>query len=257
MEGWCIWSPFVFMALGFQTPFNKMIKTDLQKDFEYQSHKAAVARLEKQLREAKDKQYYSSSLQARATIDTYVIPTADAITSWFTEAKEGRARTTATVCVADDMLGWMEFVKPEVIAAITLKSVFDLHGVYDRMTVAKAANFVGTRIEDEARFRYYELVSPADVVERMKRRASEAGSSPSYRRISTKSITEKILVNDHEFDPSNTVLSKVLYNVHTADAAMFQAVVGSNDSPDYSAVATEANVECVKLNPLAEPNVVT
>ena len=28
---------------------------------------------------------------------------------------------------------------PEVIAAITLKSVFDLHGVYDKMTVAKAA----------------------------------------------------------------------------------------------------------------------
>ncbi|WP_115014955.1 DNA-directed RNA polymerase [Synechococcus sp. UW140] len=176
-----------------------MIKTNLQKDFEYQSHKAAVARLEKQLREAKDKQYFSSSLQARTTIDSYVIPTSNAITDWFSEALQGRAKTTATVCVAQDMLGWMEFVKPEVIAAITLKSVFDLHGVYEKMTVAKAANFVGTRIEDEARFRYYELVSPEDVVQRMRRRANEAGSSPSYRRISTKLITEKILVKDHEF----------------------------------------------------------
>ena len=63
-----------------------MIKTNLQKDFEYQSHKAAVARLEKQLREAKGKQYFSSSLQARTTIDSFVIPTANTITSWFTEA---------------------------------------------------------------------------------------------------------------------------------------------------------------------------
>ena len=67
----------------------------------------------------------------------------------------------------------------------------------------------------------------------------------------------KPMSNNKTYDPSNTVLSKVLYNVHTADAAMFQAVVGSNDSPDYSAVASEANVECVKLSPLAESNVVT
>ncbi|MDC0261206.1 hypothetical protein OAK65_03710 [Synechococcus sp. AH-551-N17] len=175
------------------------MKTKLQIDFEYQSHKAAVARLEKQLREAKDKYYFSSSLQARTTIDSFVLPTADAITDWFESALKGRAKTTATVCVAQDMIDWMEFVKPEVIAAITLKSVFDLHGVYDKMTVAKAANFVGTRIEDEARFRFYEIISPEEVVQRMRRRASEAGSSPSYRRISTKINTERSLVNQHDF----------------------------------------------------------
>ncbi len=175
------------------------MKTKLQQDFESQSHKAAVSRLENQLRDAKNKQYFSSSLQARTTIDSFIIPTADAITEWFTSALKGRAKTTATVCVAADMLGWMECVKPEAIAAITLKSVFDLHGVYDKMTVAKAANFVGTRIEDEARFRYYEIISPEDVVRRMKQRASEAGSSPSYRRISTKMITEKLLETEHGF----------------------------------------------------------
>ena len=67
---------------------------------------------------------------------------------------KARAKTTATVCVAADMLGLMECVRPEAIAAITLKSVFDLHGVYEKLTVAKAVNFVGTRIEGEAHFRY-------------------------------------------------------------------------------------------------------
>ena len=139
--------------MGNKPLFNKLIKTKLQQDFELQSHKAAGARLEKQLREAKDKQYFSSSLQARTTIDSFILSTAEAITQWFTSVLKARAKTTATDCVAADMLGLMECVRPEAIAANTLKSVFDLHGVYDKVTVAKAANFVGTRIEDEAQQR--------------------------------------------------------------------------------------------------------
>ena len=64
-------------------------------------------------------------------------------------------------------------------------------------------------------------------------------------------------MSNKSFDPSNTVLSKVLYNVHEDGAAMFQCVVASNDSPDFSAVATEANAEVLKLSPLAQSNTVT
>ena len=80
--------------LGKQTPLRKLVKTKLQKDFELKSHKAAVARLEKQLRDAMDKQYFSSSLQPRTSIDGFILPTADAITEWFTSALKGRATTT-------------------------------------------------------------------------------------------------------------------------------------------------------------------
>ena len=51
------------------------MKTKLQIDFEYQSLKAAVPRLEKQLRGVKDKYYFSSSPQSRTTIDSFVLPT--------------------------------------------------------------------------------------------------------------------------------------------------------------------------------------
>tara|TARA_R110002012_G_C11611912_1_gene608237 strand:+ start:125 stop:322 length:198 start_codon:yes stop_codon:yes gene_type:complete len=63
--------------------------------------------------------------------------------------------------------------------------------------------------------------------------------------------------NNKTYDPSNTVLSKVLYQVHEDGAAMFQPVIAGHDSADYSAVASEANVECVKLSPLAESNTVS
>ena len=50
-----------------------------------------------------------------------------------------------------------------------------------------------TRLEDEARFRFYEITAPEEVVKAAWKRVTEAGSSPRYRRLSTKLITEKML----------------------------------------------------------------
>tara|TARA_R110002012_G_scaffold286104_1_gene477482 strand:+ start:43 stop:237 length:195 start_codon:yes stop_codon:yes gene_type:complete len=59
------------------------------------------------------------------------------------------------------------------------------------------------------------------------------------------------------YDPSDSSVSKVLYNVHEDGAAMVQCVVGSSDSPNYSQTAAEANAELLKLNPKAQSNTVT
>ena len=168
-----------------------------QIDFEMKSHKDAIEKLKRQVQRAKEKAYFSSTMQARATIKEYAIPTADLILNYYTEVSKGRAVTTASAAVAEEMLEWFKYVDPEVIAAILLKSVFDMHGIFDRMTTAKAASFIGSRIEDEARFRYYELKAPDDVVDAMRRRVTAAGSSPKYRRLSTKIITEKLLTEKH------------------------------------------------------------
>ena len=164
-----------------------------QKDFEKKAHQDAITKLKKQVQRAKEKAYFSSTMQARATIKEYAIPTADLILKYYKEVSKGRAVTTASAAVADEMLEWFKYVDPEAIAAILLKSVFDMHGIFDKMTTPKAAAFIGSRIEDEARFRYYELTAPDDVVDAMRKRVNAAGSSPRYRRLSTKIITEKML----------------------------------------------------------------
>ena len=168
-----------------------------QKDFEIKAHQDAINKLKKQVQRAKEKAYFSSTLQARATIKDFAIPTANLLVNYYEEVSKGRAATTASAAVAEEMIDWFQYVDPEAIAAILLKSVFDMHGIFDRMTTSKAASFIGSRIEDEARFRYYELTAPDDVVDAMRRRVAAAGSSPKYRRLSTKIITEKMLTEKH------------------------------------------------------------
>ena len=169
-----------------------------QKDFEKQSHIDAVNKLKKQVRQAKEKSYYSSTMAARTTIKQYALPTAEYLVDYYTKVSRGRATTTASAVVAAELLEWFTFVDPEALSAILLKCVFDMYGVFDKMTTSKAASYIGSRFEDEVRFRYNELTAPEDVVAAMRKRVSMTGSNPHYRRLSTKMITEKLLVEKHK-----------------------------------------------------------
>lgn len=171
----------------------------IQRDFEIKSHKKAIEKLERQVREAKDKAYFSSTIQARASIKQLLLPTADILTDYYTELAKGRASARASVVICEEMLRLFDVVSPETISAILLKSVLDLHGIYQKLTPAKAAKLIGGRIEDEARFSYYETTSPPDVVEAMKKRVRATGSAPKYRRTSTKLITEKKLTRQYNY----------------------------------------------------------
>ena len=64
-------------------------------------------------------------------------------------------------------------------------------------------------------------------------------------------------MSNFTYNPSDSSVSKVIYNVAQDGAAMFQCVVGSTDSVDYSQAAAEANLEVLKLSPLAQSNTVT
>ena len=97
--------------------------------------------------------------------------------------------------VSEEMLRLFIDVSPETVSAILLKSILDLHGIHHKLTLA-SSGLVGQRIEDEARFHYYAATSPEDVVRAMNKRVSETGSSPKFRRVSTKMITEKKLIRN-------------------------------------------------------------
>ena len=161
------------------------------------SHQIAVAKLERQVRDAKDKSYFSSTAQARATIKELLLPSATILTEYYEAIASGRASARASVRVSEEMVRLFEDVSAETISAILLKSVLDLHGVYQKLTLAKASKLIGGRVEDEARFHYYSIISPPDVVSAMNKRVNATGSSPKYRRTSTKIITEKKLTIQH------------------------------------------------------------
>ena len=175
------------------------LMSKIQLDFELKSHHDANEKLKRQVREAKEKAYFSSTIQARMTTNQLLLPTADILTDYFTQASQGRAVASCSVRVSEEMLRLFIDVAPEKVAAILLKSVLDLHGVFNKKTLPAAARFIGTRIEDEARFTYYSTISPPDVVRAMNERVKASGSSPHYRRLSTKLITEHKLVQQHNF----------------------------------------------------------
>ena len=164
-----------------------------QQRFEIESHNRAIKRMEQEVLRAKQKAYFSSTSQARLTIAESAVPLAEDLRKFLSLHSEGRASTTAAAIGCPEINEWTHIVDPSIISVIVLKSVFDLHGVYDKLTPSKAANFIGTRLEDEARFRFYEITAPEEVVKAAWKRVTEAGSSPRYRRLSTKLITEKML----------------------------------------------------------------
>ena len=164
-----------------------------QQKFEIDSHNRAVKKLERDLVEAKQKAYFSSTLQARQSITQWALPLADELIDYLKTHADGRASTRASAVASPEIIQWLDIVSPQIISVIVLKSVFDSHGVFEKLTISKLANLIGTRLEDEARFRFYEITAPEEVVKAAWKRVTEAGSSPRYRRVSTKLITEKML----------------------------------------------------------------
>ena len=164
-----------------------------QEAFEIESHYRAINKLEKEVQRAKDLSYYSSTEQARATIKTWALPMTEDLVAYVDKFSNGRASTKASAVGCPEIAEWFQIVEPNILMVIVLKTIFDAHGVHQKLTLSKLAQMIGTRFEDEARFRFYEITAPKEVVEMARKRVQETGSSPRYRRLSTKLITEKML----------------------------------------------------------------
>ena len=149
--------------------------------------------MEREVQNAKNKAYFSSTEQARASISTWALPLAEQLQEWIDKHNKARASTKVSVVACPEIQEWFKVVDPNVVSVILLKSVFDAHGVHDKLTLPKLAQMIGTRLEDEARFRFYEITAPPEVVKAAWDRVQKAGSTPRYRRLSTKLITEKML----------------------------------------------------------------
>ncbi|MDB4346326.1 hypothetical protein OAA48_00595, partial [bacterium] len=158
------------------------MKPKTQKEHELDSHKQAMKDLDNQVNDAKSKAYFSSTLQARETMKQLGPDMTRGLVDWLKEVQKGKAVTLCAAAYAPELLNLMGFAKPEVITIILLKSVLDTHGQFESPTVSKVAGFIGGRIEDEVRFRFYEKTAPDEVVKAARQRVSRIGSTPRYRR---------------------------------------------------------------------------
>ena len=174
-----------------------MTMTQRQIDFEKQAHVDAINQLERDLTKAKQKSYFSSTLQARETIKHLLIPMSDDLLIFVENIAKGRSTTTADAAFAPELMEYLRFINAEHITVVLLKSILDLYGAFDKPTMSRVSNFIGSRLEDELRFRFYELTAPKEVVDAAWKRVREKGSTPKYRRLATKLITEKIIDGEY------------------------------------------------------------
>ena len=175
--------------------------SNTQKNFERESHRLAINKMVYDDQKAKNKSYYSSTPQAQQTIKCWALPLAEQLVEFVNKHKDGRASVKASPVACPEIFEWLKIVEPNILSVILLKTILDAHGVHQKLTLPRLAQMIGTRFEDEARFRFYEITAPEDVVAAAWKRVSAAGSSPRYRRLSTKIITEKML-DEKGFDES-------------------------------------------------------
>jgi DNA-directed RNA polymerase len=91
-----------------------------------------------------------------------------------------------------ELVSLLNDIEPEVVSLIFLKSLFDACGAYERLPIQRVSSFIGSRLEDEHRFRYYEGLGCVHLTSRAVKHANRAGSSPHYRSKSTRLVSEKI-----------------------------------------------------------------
>ena len=120
--------------------------TQRQIDFEKQAHNDAVNQLEQELVKAKQKAYFSSTLQARETIKHLLLPMASDLLVFIEDIAKGKATTTADAVFAPELMEFLKFINPEHVTVVLLKSILDLYWAFEMPTMSRVSNFIGGRL---------------------------------------------------------------------------------------------------------------
>ena len=115
---------------------------------------------------------------------------ADELRNWIENIFKGRATTKDFVEALPIMLELIQFVEPEKIAVITLKSILDsVHRCESSTPKApEVVRIISTRIEDEVMATYYISNAPQEVVKVQKYKVDTKLSNPSFKRKGAKII---------------------------------------------------------------------
>jgi len=163
-----------------------------QINHELTAHQAGIDKLRKQLFEARQKTYYSSTIEARSSIVQLVEPFAIQLRERVLYFKAGHAGRTAFVIYHQDMSDVLEVIEAEVVSLIALKSLMDCLGSLDAYKVQDIAYFIGSRIEDQLRVEHYLNTGSDNLKSAVLRRLAVPDSTPRYKQKASRLIAENI-----------------------------------------------------------------
>ncbi len=171
--------------------------SEKQLQHERESSRQATNKIRKEIHEAKEKGYFSSTQFGRFFLGKFVPEFAIKLKETTSKTAWGKQRTTNIVVAYPLMQEALSLLDPDgyVLAVIGLKSILDSFGVAERNLPKKsvAAALVGRRIEDELRTNYYIEVAPESPVTALMKELNTDGSNPHFRRYGGKKTIEKLL----------------------------------------------------------------
>ncbi len=170
-----------------------MISKQLQ--YELDLSREATQRIRRQIQQAKDKGYFSSTDFGRTFVRTQLEDFAKDLFDATEKPARGKATTTNIAICWQEVKQIFNYLEPDAVSAVCLKLILDSFGISKASTptTQEAASFIGRGIEDEMRFIYYSRVAPEDVVAALRKELNTPGSNPHYRRYGAKYTTEKLL----------------------------------------------------------------
>jgi DNA-directed RNA polymerase len=173
-----------------QTPDPRQI------DHEVTAHRTAVEKFKKQVLKLRQLKYYSATVSGISSVAQLVLPFSEELADRVNKYSGRQTGPAPFINYRLEMKMLLEDVEPEVVSLIFMKSLFDVVGAFDKFSIQKVSGFIGSRIEDEARFRYYESLGCHRLTTAANKRVSTSSSNPHYRRKSTRLISEHIATEE-------------------------------------------------------------
>ena len=163
-----------------------------QVEHEVKAHRSAVEKFRREVLKLRHQSYYSATIPARSKVVQMVLPFSEALVDRVSRYTGKSTGPAPIINYQGELVSLLNDIEPEVVSLIFLKSLFDACGAYERLPIQRVSSFIGSRLEDEHRFRYYEGLGCVHLTSRAVKHANRAGSSPHYRSKSTRLVSEKI-----------------------------------------------------------------
>ena len=163
-----------------------------QVEHEVKAHRSDVEKFRREVLKLRHQSYYSATIPARSKVVQMVLPFSEALVDRVSRYTGKSTGPAPIINYQGELVSLLNDIEPEVVSLIFLKSLFDACGAYERLPIQRVSSFIGSRLEDEHRFRYYEGLGCVHLTSRAVKHANRAGSSPHYRSKSTRLVSEKI-----------------------------------------------------------------
>ena len=153
--------------------------------------KGGRRKLQSDLKKDAARNYYSNTQIGRRVLQEIFTIYEEELINTTDKAITGKAGRGNIIQCCKEMKSYINSLTADVIVVATLKQIIDFYSSEKGyVTVVDLAGAIGGRIESEVWFDYYQKNTDAEIASSARKRASMPGSTPKYRKYSTRKTTE-------------------------------------------------------------------